>query len=59
MSNHPYTPMFSYADMLACLDDTLPPDHIKLLSGGEASVFKLDGETESADLVARRLSRND
>jgi hypothetical protein len=51
--------MFSYADMLACLDDTLPPDHIKLLSGGEASVFKLDGETESADLVARRLSRND
>lgn len=41
-------------DLEACLDDTLPPDHIKFLHGDDqASVFRLDLETETSELVAR------
>lgn len=37
----------------ACTDDTLPPGHIKFLHGDDqASVFRLDTETETSELVA-------
>jgi hypothetical protein len=35
------------------VDDTLPPDHVKFLHGDDqASVFRLDLESESSELVA-------
>lgn len=36
-----------------CVDETLPPDYIKILGNGEASVFRLDMETERAVPTAK------
>jgi hypothetical protein len=38
--------------LTVCLDDTLPPDHVKLLGGGRAQVFRLDIAPETAQFVA-------
>jgi len=43
---------FSIAGMESCLDDTLPPGYIKLLSGDKASVFKIEPTSDCATLVA-------
>lgn len=34
------------------IDLTLPPDHIKVLGAGQATIFKLDPATETATPVA-------
>lgn len=43
---------FAGIEIRELIDVTLPPDHIKVLCGGQATVFKLDLETETAIPVA-------
>lgn len=42
-----------FSDFNLYADETLPPEHIKLLNGEEALVFALDLATETATEVAR------
>lgn len=35
-----------------CIDDTLPPNHVKFLRGDQAIVYRVDLETEHAVPVA-------
>lgn len=43
---------FAGLEIHELIDLTLPPDHIKVLVAGQATVFKLDLETETATPVA-------
>jgi hypothetical protein len=48
-----YLTIFDYAALKVCADETLPPDHIKLLSNDTASVFRLNFPEETSTLVAK------
>jgi 3,4-dihydroxy-2-butanone 4-phosphate synthase len=44
---------FDAIDIATLLDDTLPPGHVKILSGEDAHVFRTNPESESSVEVAR------
>lgn len=47
-----YDGPFSWLDLELYVDETLPPDHIKLLGADTAKVFRLDLDDETLELAA-------